>query len=391
MIGTIHVDIEGGWGGSSRSLYELVKRLDRGRISPVIVYRQIGPVVDWYAALNIPTFHVPEVGSFVPRREKALKSFLASLPALRNLDRAAKRIAEIAERHRSAVVHLNYEGLFLLATKLRQRCALPMIGHSRAHLPVSRWAKWLARRLAASVDHMFFISPQEESRWRELAGNGVPGEVLWNIAREPLPRQPFSDPPEVVYLGNLQRSKGPDRLIDIAAAVAEQGPPPFVFAVYGRARSNPSYVDELKRYCEAKGVARWVQFRGHVSEPETVLARAFALVRSSYENDPWGRDVIEASAAGVPILATGIYDGVVKHDVNGFLFETFDAKSFAAQLTMLQRDDQTWQRLSTSGQLLAREKFGGAEQAERFTRVAEALACRDRTRPRPLDHTSPAS
>ena len=30
-VRTLHVDIEGGWGGSSRSLYELIRRFDRDR------------------------------------------------------------------------------------------------------------------------------------------------------------------------------------------------------------------------------------------------------------------------------------------------------------------------------------------------------------------------
>jgi glycosyltransferase involved in cell wall biosynthesis len=374
MIGTIHIDIEGGWGGSSRSLYELVKRLDRNRISPVVVHRQEGPVSQWYAAMDIPAYHVPEIGSYVPRREKAFKNFLASLPKLRSLGRAADRIVQIARQHRSQVIHLNYEGLFLLSSRLRARSPLPMIGHSRAHLPVNGWARWLAHKLSSNVEHMFFISPQEETRWRELIGiHDAPCEVLLNIAREPLPRQPFLSPPEVIYLGNLERSKGVERIIDVAAAVLEQGNPPFVFAIYGRARSNQAYLDELNGYCKARGVEHCVEFRGHTDTPEAVLARAFALLRLSEQNDPWGRDVIEASAAGVPILATGTYAGVVQDGINGFLYEAFDAKVVARRLVDLQRDSGAWQRLSAAGQALASDKFGGSAQAERFAGVVEAL------------------
>ena len=104
-----------------------------------------------------------------------------------------------------------------------------------------------------------------------------------------------------------------------------------------------------------------------------MLARAFALLRLSEEKDPWGRDVIEASAAGVPILATGTYAGVVQNGINGFLFEAFDARVVVRRLVDLQGDAQMWQRLSTAGQALALDKFRGTTQAERFAAVVEAL------------------
>ena len=41
-------------------------------------------------------------------------------------------------------------------------------------------------------------------------------------------------------------------------------------------------------------------FLGHVSEPERVLAGCNVLARLSRENNPWGRDVIEALKARFP-------------------------------------------------------------------------------------------
>jgi glycosyltransferase involved in cell wall biosynthesis len=374
-ICTLHIDVEGGWGGSSRSLYELLKRLDRNRISPVVVHRLQGPLVDWYAEIGIATFHVPEIGSFVPRSRKVLKSLAVSFPRLLRLDRAADRIAAIARQRCCSLVHLNYEGLFLLAERLRARIALPIVGHSRAHLPSSRWGSWLVRKLARNVDHMFFISPQEESRWNELLAGAahVPASVLWNIARLPLPRRPFANPPEIVFMGNLQRSKGADRLIEIAAELERRGAPPFVCAIYGRDRSSAAYVRELKRLREARSLAHCVDFRGHVVDVENVLARAFALVRPSHENDPWGRDVIEATSAGVPVIATGSYQGVIRPGLNGYLIEPYSAEAFADHLIRLLQNSLDWRRLSEGGQALGRELFAGTSQVEQFSRVVERL------------------
>jgi glycosyltransferase involved in cell wall biosynthesis len=374
-VATLHIDIEGGWGGSSVSLFELVRRLDRSRVSPVVAHRQEGPAAQRYAEIGVPAYHVPEIGSFVPRAEKALKNFVASWPALRRLDRAAARLGEIAARHRTAVVHLNYEGLFLLAGRLRRELALPMIGHSRALLPASFWGRWLARRLARNVDRMFFISPQEEARWAELVGAaGPPGEVMWNVAREPLTRQPFADPPEVVYLGNIARAKGVDRLVDIASELRRRRGAPFRFAIHGRSRAEPEFERAIRQRLDAENLHGWVELRGHIADPAPVLARAFALIRPSRDDDPWGRDVIEATAAGVPVLATGRFDGVIQPGANGYLVSPYDTGRFADHLSALRADSDHWCRLSKSGIRLGEQRFGGAAQADQFARAVERLA-----------------
>ncbi len=373
-VRTLHVDVEGGWGGSSRSLYELVSRLDRARISPVVVHRQSGPVTGLYEQIGVPTRHVPEIGSFVPRKNKALKNLAATLPRLRRLGRAADRIAGIAREHGAGVIHLNYEGLFLLAEKLKSRIDLPVICHSRTHLPVSRWGRWLVRRLAENTDYMLFISSQERDRWAELdLVGGVPGEVMWNIARAPLAREPFAGPPEIVYLGSIDPTKGTDRLLDIAGELERRNAPPAILAVYGQARANPKFARALDERRIKEGVENRIEFRGHVEDVAPVLARAAALVRPSRDDDPWGRDLIEATAAGVPVLATGRFEGVVQKGQNGFLFDPFDAGAMAECLIELLKDPKRWRAMSQAGLALGRDKFGGDGQVERFQSVVESL------------------
>jgi len=375
MINSLHIDIEGGWGGSSASLCQLIRKLDREKISPVVVYRQEGPAREWYDELKIPAYHIPEIGSFVPRTTKAWKNLLASFPRLWNLDRAAARIAEIGHEHAAHVVHLNYEGLFLLASRLKRHLPVPFIGHSRALLPDDRWGRWLAQGLARNVEHMFFVSPQEEGRWQKLVpDSGPPGEVLWNISREPVPRLPFAAPPEAVYLGNLSPEKGTDRLIDIASELQQQNAPPLVISVFGEARQKAEYSSELAARIDREGLVSRIRLRGHTSRPAETLANAFALIRPSRDNDPWGRDVIEATSSGVPVLATGSFDGVIQPGVNGYLFPQFDAGDFAARLTDLLLNHTTWQRLSDAGFALGKSRFSGIEQSARFLDVATRLA-----------------
>ncbi len=370
-IRTLHIDIEGGWGGSSRSLFELLSRVDRRRMAPVVVHRQAGPVGGWYRQLGIPTYHIPEIASFVPRRSKALQNLIASLPRLWRLGKAATRIKTIAEQHRVQLIHLNYEGLFLLARRLR-RLALPMIGHSRAMLPANLWGRWLARSLVDSVSHMFFISPQEQTRFGELGPRKYcPGEILWNISRPAVARRPFEDPPEALAFGSIDWAKGTDRLVDVAAALRDADAPPLRIAVYGVARTNPRFAAKLHERISRERLGDRIALRGFTVDPMSIMAGALALIRPSREDDPWGRDVIEAAAAGLPVLATGRFDGVVRNGETGFLFGIFDAGEVARRLVMLLQDRVNWERMSAAAARWGGEQFSGRDQAERFVAVVE--------------------
>lgn len=375
-VRTVHIDIEGGWGGSSRSLYQLVAGFDRTRVDPVIVHRQTGPLEDWYKRIGVPTVLVPEIASFVPRRKNSAKIFIANLPTIIRKRQGVGRIVEIIRNRDSRVIHLNYEGLFLLAPRLKVETGLPIVCHYRTHLPENVWARWLVHQLSQSVDHFFFISPQEEIRVRMLQRrHSVPGNVLWNIAPKPLARQTSATPPEAVYLGNLDASKGVDRLIDIAFALDERDAPPLMLAIYGQSRrGNTAFVDGMKRRIIKERLQHRIELRGFTPDPEKVLTGALALIRPSRENDPWGRDVIEATAFGVPVLATGNFAGVVEPGVTGFLFDPFDPKLFADQLVKLIEYPELWHRLSAEAVAKGQRVFGGGQQLKLVTEIFERLA-----------------
>ena len=374
-IRTLHIDIEGGWGGSSRSLFELIKRLDPDNFRPVVAHRQEGPITERYADLGIPTHHVPQIVSFAPRPYNSWKIFLGTLPSLANLRSAARKLSGLARAYETDILHLNYEGLFLLATRLRKQTGLPIIGHSRTHIPLNFWGRWLVQGLKRNLEHLFFISPQEEARFRTLErGRALPGTVLWNIAPDLVPRRKQSTVPEAVYLGNIASVKGTDRLVDIAAALDEVGAPPLVIAIYGSERKGADFLHLIKKRVASEGLTHRVSFRGYTTEPEKVLATAYALIRPSRQNDPWGRDVIEAARSGVPVLATGSYDGVVKPEKTGFLFPEFDASEMATKLVELLRNRERWFEISEAAKSFGEEQFGGTHQVRVFSQVMRNLS-----------------
>ena len=373
-IRTLHIDIEGGYGGSSRSLFELISRIDKTTITPVVACRQPGPAVKWYETIGVSTFVIPEIASFVPRNTAYFRNFAATLPRFLKLRGATRKLGEVITANKIDLIHYNYEGLFVLAKLLRRQFGLPAIAHSRAMIGNNVLGRLLAKELGESVDHIFCISPNEFDRWNLLTSSSPTNrEIMWNIARPPQPRLPLNKPPEAIYLGSIDHTKGTDRLVDIAEALTAANAPPLNIAVYGSPRNRGQFHDALKTRVAKSSANDRIRLAGYCSDPMQAMASALALIRPSRDNDPWGRDVIEAAAAGLPAIATGSYPGVIVDGKTGWLIEPFDAPQIAKRLCELVQDDGQFEEMSRSATEHASIAFSGNAQAHRFVDVVKSL------------------
>jgi glycosyltransferase involved in cell wall biosynthesis len=379
QVGILHIDIEGGFGGSSRSLFELVSRLDPKKVRPVIVHKLQGPLEEWYSEKNIASVHLPHIAQFVPRKRNSWKIFLIKFPEYLSLFRTYRALRSLIKANDISVVHLNYEGLWLIAPFLRRDRKLHLIVHCRTLLPKNMWTRFIVRVLEKHVDHVFFISPNEKEAFLRYARGEVPHSVLWNIARPvfPLPPEERSSSRRIVVLSNIDYLKGIDRCLDLAEALIRADQECFTIEIYGMARSAPAYFQQLKEDIKKRSLCHMVKLMGFTKNPEDVLKSAFCLVRPSRDADPWGRDVIEAVSAGIPVLATGTFEGVVLHQRTGFLFDPFDAAAMAQTIRDLAADKNRYLRISRAGMALGRMRFSGHEQASEFQTVVDRLTAQE--------------
>ena len=123
-------------------------------------------------------------------------------------------------------------------------------------------------------------------------------------------------------LSNFLWERGLDRLIAIAQSLQTRGRKDIRFVVAGD-MTLPKYLagklgdigrqgGSLADYAKFQGVADMFLFLGHVPDPERVLAAAGLLIKPTRESNPWGRDFIEALAAGKPVASFGTYSKFVE-------------------------------------------------------------------------------
>jgi glycosyltransferase involved in cell wall biosynthesis len=86
-------------------------------------------------------------------------------------------------------------------------------------------------------------------------------------------------------------------------------------------------------------------------------------VKPTREANPWGRDIIEALAAGRPVLSVGRYDRFVEDGVTGVLQPDFDADAMAGRIARLADNRDEIERMALAGAARVAALCGGPARA----------------------------
>tara|TARA_Y100001970_G_scaffold294127_1_gene447164 strand:- start:4332 stop:5513 length:1182 start_codon:yes stop_codon:yes gene_type:complete len=340
------LDIEGGYGGSSKSLFQSIKNLPLNKVKPEVWCRRNGPIQDEYRALGVPCRVIPEMShlSALPKLSRNIYIFSKELKNFNSKRQFREKLAKEVNA-RFDLVHFNHESLFLLSHWLKKRTNVPFTMHIRTNLVPSIFSRIQAKIIQNSIDRLVFISENEKMSWSKLGLNTDNYSIIYNISggsdKELAynTQIPKDNRLKVISLANYAWVRGVDRLIDVANELANRNRSDILFIVAGDMSlrgSLPSYLKQIARvgggledYVESAGLSKMFCFLGHIPQPDTVLSQSDLLLRLSRENNPWGRDVIEALGMGVPVVATGSYDRFIKHGLNGYLIDSFNPQKVA--------------------------------------------------------------
>ena len=345
------LDIEGGYGGSSRSLFEALRHIDRDAVQPEVWCRRAGPIQPRYDAIGVPVRVEPTMPRFSALSALSRNLAVAAMFA-RSFVRARPfrgRLArEVADRF--DLVHFNHEGLYWLARWLRRRVDAASSMHIRTNIEPTSFARFQARTISRAIGHRVFITENEEANYRRLGGTG-PGTVIYNPvafdadAADPDPDLMGRGGFRIACIANFSYWRGVDRLAELARALDGMGRRDIHFIVAGSlamTRSLPGGLGrtaraggDFKAYVEQRGLGRYFTFLGHVADPERVLASCHVLIKPTRMNEPWGRDVIEALAAGRPVISFGSWGGYIRHGETGLLFADYDPDAVAHAIVAL--------------------------------------------------------
>jgi len=172
------------------------------------------------------------------------------------------------------------------------------------------------------------------------------------------------DVPAIGAIGRLHEQKGFDRLIEAAVLLHDRGVR-FTLDIAGEGEDRGL----LQRLIAHHGLEAMVRLAGWVSPPDAFLAgRDLVVVPSRYE--PFGLVVIEAMAAGVPVVASALEGPleILADGRFGGLFDGADTQSIASAIAGALEDYQSAAETARLAQAHAVETYGFAAGAERLRR-----------------------
>jgi len=176
-----------------------------------------------------------------------------------------------------------------------------------------------------------------------------------------------NDPVRVLYLANLQSSKGIEDVLQSTAILAEKNMNHFHLDVVGEWRS-----ESTRAFCTAlvKDKKLPVSFHPASSGNEKMNylkhADIFVFTPRMPEGHPWV--IVEAMAAGLPVISTdqGAIIESVRDGENGYIVPANSPEAIAARLAKLIPDSALREKMGRAGRSLYEENFTEDKMVDRL-------------------------
>jgi glycosyltransferase involved in cell wall biosynthesis len=169
-------------------------------------------------------------------------------------------------------------------------------------------------------------------------------------------------PPVIGYLARIAPEKGLHLLVEAFREVAAELAPARVqlHAAGYLPPQHRGYLADLERRLAGWGLADRFRYAGEVTREQKLrfLAGIDVLSVPTTFREPKGRYVLEALAAGVPVVAPrhGAFPELIEETGGGLLVAPDSTSELAAALVALLRDPRQRERLGRAGQEAVRER-----------------------------------
>ena len=141
MINILHLDTEGGWGGSSISLFKIVNAINREKFKSMVICRKSGPIIKKYKSIKIKVEENHDLYSFSAKAYISnFKLFITTIPQFIFILRGILKLIKTIKKNNIDIIHLNFEGFFLVGLILKIFLALPIVVHFRSTIPFDSYA-----------------------------------------------------------------------------------------------------------------------------------------------------------------------------------------------------------------------------------------------------------
>jgi glycosyltransferase involved in cell wall biosynthesis len=373
-------------GGSDIALLRLVSALDRERFQPLVVLPHPGPLVESYAGLSVPVCYLGQA------QLRSVRSISHQGRYLLRFWPTVVRLSRLVKREHIDLVHSNslYELYGAWAARL---AGVPHVWHLR-EIPDSAVISPVLGSMASLLSSRAVAV--SEAVARRLCGHrrqdGASSRVV--VIHDGIDTAMFSPrvsgdrvklelgvaagSPLVTFAGRLDPWKGAEVFIKAAAIVAGQHATARFLVCGGVVPGYEAYEASLRELTRTLGLENRVLFSGWTYRPQDmpeVMSASDILVHTSVRPEPFGLVLIEAMAAGLPVVAAdaGGVPEVVERDVTGLLAAPGNHQRVAEQVDLLLGDRTAARRMGAAGRERVTRLFSLDLQARRIEDLYQAL------------------
>lgn len=294
-----------------------------------------------------------------------------------------RELVRLIRQHDYRLIHAHTPRSLMIASFAAAAAKIPLVYH--VHSPVGRdsnrgWGNrinsWIERRCLKNVSQMICVSNSLQGYMREqghssqrltVIHNGVPINELTST------RPPQTGPWTLGTIALFRPRKGTEVLLQAVGLLKRQGTivnlkciGPFETATYG---------EELKSLVSELGIVEQVEWTGFERDIKSRLAQLHALILPSLYGEGLPMVVLEAMAAGVPVVASRV-EGVpeaLRDGIDGYICQPNDPQDLAAKLARLLNHPEKWPDLSRSAWHQHRQNFSDEAMAKKLADVYDRL------------------
>lgn len=367
-------------GGAEVGLAEWIRFIDRDRIEPMVVLPGPGSLADRLRAAGTEVVFQPL--ERLRRSRNPLRLFAAGC----RLWRGAGSLKRLVQSREFRLIHANSTTAALSAALAARRAAVPWIWHVRDLVPLGFTGRCLYRQadLIVAVSEAVAGHVQRYRTGRDrvkIVSNGVEtSRFAVSVDRTALRRRWLPDlAPETLLVGmvaNLVPWKRHDLFLDMAEHLVVGSGLRLGFVLVGddRFKDHPAYGPAIQRRIDNGPLAKCTVLTGF-QECMPELMQALDVLVHPAETEPFGRVVVEAMAAGRPVVAVnaGGPSEIILDGQTGFLVKPNDAVGISDAVRQLGQDPLLRRSMGEAGRERAVRCYDVSRLGSELTELYERL------------------
>lgn len=397
-------------GGSVSSLYELVRGLDTRLFEPIVLFHRPNPDRDRFRSLGV------RVITLYNQKAEPSSGFRRSIGrVLRSGDRndhctvyriareiyvlgardwvVARRFTRLIKDERIDLVHHNNSLKTNRATVMGCRMAsVPQVCHMRGFREFSLIERCLLRFVDAFIYNSRAVRNHNQNQ-------GVPasrGQVIYN----PINVEAFQVPNLaaglraefgltrqdllVTNVGRITWWKGQDYFLQAMAEVKRSLPNAKALIVGSDqgVATDVAYHSKLEKLVSDLNLSDCVKFTGFRTDIPRIMAASDVVVHSSSEPEPFGRVIVEAMAAGCPVVATaaGGVPEIIENLSSGLLVPPKNVEKMATAIVHLLQNQKQVRSACQQAQKLVGERFSVRQHVTQVQHLYQKLCTQHKLR-----------